>query len=222
MSDENQSPKTPGSLTVRQRITAMTLAAFAGIAVSFVIWQVVDPETGPGTSGVVTGQSGVALVGGPFSLTSHEGTPVTDKDFAGQYMLIYFGYTWCPDVCPLALQFMDEALTQLGARADAIQPLFITIDPERDTSDVIKSYVANFHPRLVGLTGTPAEIAEVAEAYKMYYRKTEPLDATNPLSYGIDHMNVFFLMGPDGTYIAHFMSPTSPKDVAAAIASHLP
>lgn len=221
-SDDNQSRKTPGTLTLRQRILAMSLAALAGIGISFVAWQFVDRQTGQGSSGVVTGQSGVALVGGPFALTTHEGNAVTNEDFAGRYMLIYFGYTWCPDVCPLALQFMDDALTRLGDDADMIQPVFITIDPERDTPDVMKSYVASFHPRLIGLTGSPESIAQVADAYKMYYRKTEPLDPANPLSYGIDHMNIFFLMGPNGAYVAHFMSPTSPKDVAAAIATHLP
>lgn len=210
-------------LTTRQRLLAMSLAAVAGIGVSFLIWQFTG--FGPGRQGAQetpVRHSGIASVGGPFQLVTHDGNTVTDKDFAGKFMLIYFGYTWCPDVCPLALQFMDDAMTRLGPDAAAIQPIFITIDPERDTPEVMKSYIASFHPDLIGLTGTPEQIAAAAEAYKMYYRKTEPLDENNPDSYGLDHMNIFYLIGPGGAYVSHFMSPTSPKDVAAKIATYLP
>ena len=213
----------PLRLTLRQRLLAMSLAAVAGIGASLLIWQLTG--FGPGGQGQQQSparNSGIAAVGGPFELVTHEGKTVTDQDFAGRYMLIYFGYTWCPDVCPLALQLMDDTLTRLGPDAAAIQPIFITIDPERDTPEAIKAYLASFSPDLVGLTGTPEAIAAVAEAYKMYYRKTGPLDAADPQAYGVDHMNIFYLMGPDGAYVAHFMSPASPKDMATEIATHLP
>lgn len=213
------------SLTLRQRLLAMTLATVAGIGMSFVVWQIVGsgPDSTPADG--VNRHTGIAAVGGPFELVTQDNVGVSEKDFMGKYMLIYFGYTWCPDVCPLALQFMDDALTrvetELGPQAEQIQPVFITIDPERDTPEVIKAYLSSFHPDLIGLTGSQANIDAVAAAYKMYFRKTEPLDPENPMSYGLDHMNIFYLMGPDGAYVAHFMSPTSPKDVAASIASHL-
>lgn len=232
MSDNQSDPENnstaKGGLTLKQRVTAMSIATIAGIGMSFIVWQFIGtgPEvTGSTPSDGVDRHSGIAAVGGPFALINQDGVAVTEQDFAGKYMLIYFGYTWCPDVCPLALQFMDDALTRVetasGEKASQIQPVFITIDPERDTPDVIKSYVTSFHPDLVGLTGSQENIDAVAAAYKMYFRKTEPLDATNPMSYGLDHMNIFYLMGPDSAYVAHFMSPTSPKDVAASIASHL-
>lgn len=207
--------------SMRRRLLAMGLAALAGIGVSFLIWSF----TGIGGQKSPTDTarySGIASVGGPFQLVTHDGKTVTDQDFAGRFMLIYFGYTWCPDVCPLALQLMDDTLARLGPDAAAIQPVFITIDPERDTPEVIKNYLASFRPGLIGLTGAPEDIAAVAAAYKMYYRKTEPLDDANPDSYGVDHMNIFYLMGPNGAYVAHFMSPSSPKDMATEIATHLP
>lgn len=229
MSDDQNTPKSnpksnPG-LTLRQRLMAMGIATIAGIGMSFVVWQFIGSGPASTPSDGIDRHSGIAAVGGPFQLTNQDGMPVTEQDFTGKYMLIYFGYTWCPDVCPLALQFMDDALTRVeataGEKAAQIQPVFITIDPERDTPEVIKSYMTSFHPDLIGLTGSQENIDAVAAAYKMYFRKTEPLDATNPMSYGLDHMNIFYLMGPDGTYVAHFMSPTSPKDVAASIISHL-
>lgn len=226
MSEDQQDPKPApaGALSLRQRLIAMSIATLAGIGMSYVVWQFIGDRPG---DEVVVQHTGVAAVGGPFALINHDGDSVTQQDFAGQYMLIYFGYTWCPDVCPLALQFMGDALTRLGPGAAQIQPLFITIDPERDTPEVIRQYLASFQrgiagqPELIGLTGSPESIEAVAAAYKMYFRKTEPLDADNPMSYGLDHMNIFYLMGPDGAYVAHFMSPTSPTDVAEVIASHL-
>lgn len=225
MSDDQNTPKSSPGLTLRQRLTAMSIATIAGIGMSFVVWQFIGSEPASTPSDGINRHSGIAAVGGPFQLINHDGVPVTEQDFKGKYMLIYFGYTWCPDVCPLALQFMDDALTRVeamaGDKAAQIQPVFITIDPERDTPDIIKSYITSFHPGLIGLTGAQENIDAVAAAYKMYFRKTEPLDETNPMSYGLDHMNIFYLMSPDGTYAAHFMSPTSPKDVAASIVSHL-
>ena len=112
--------------------------------------------------------SGEALVGGPFRLTNHLGQTVTEADFRGKYMLVFFGFTFCPDICPTELQVMTHALETMGASGARITPVFVTIDPERDTPDVMKAYVENFGPNLVGLTGTPEEIAAVAKAYRVY------------------------------------------------------
>jgi protein SCO1/2 len=132
---------------------------------------------------------------------------VSDEKFRGRYMLVFFGYTYCPDVCPAGLQVMTSALEELGSAADNIQPLFITIDPKRDTVPVMASYVENFHPRLIGLTGTPQEIGDIAKAYRVYFKK-----AGDDADYLMDHSSILYLMGPKGEFVKHFAYGT---DVAA-------
>ncbi len=154
---------------------------------------------------------GKALVGGPFSLTDHTGKRVTEKDFAGQYMLVFFGYTYCPDVCPIELQIMTAAMELLPKRAqDRIQPIFITVDPVRDTVPVMAEYVANFHPKLIGLTGTEAEIAAAAKAYRVYFQKA----GDGEQDYLMDHSSIVFLMSPTGDYVSHFSVGVAPEDMA--------
>jgi cytochrome oxidase Cu insertion factor (SCO1/SenC/PrrC family) len=160
--------------------------------------------------------TGKALVGGPFKLTDQHGKTVSDADFRGKYMLLVFGYTFCPDVCPAELQVVTAALDALGPLADRIQPVFITIDPERDTVSQLALYAGNFHPRLVLLTGTSAEIAEVAKAYRVYYAKAES-SANAGRDYLMDHSSIIYLMGPDGQFVRHFTYTTD----AAALAEQL-
>lgn len=145
---------------------------------------------------------GKALVGGPFSLLDHTGRRVTDNDFRGRYMLVLFGFTFCPDVCPSGLQVMAAALDKLGPKADRITPVFISVDPERDTPAQLAQYVPSFHPRLIGLTGTQAEVDAAAKAYRVYYKKIR--DEKSSSSYTIDHTALIYLMGPDGAYVTHF------------------
>jgi cytochrome oxidase Cu insertion factor (SCO1/SenC/PrrC family) len=161
--------------------------------------------------------SGTALVGGPFSLTDQYGRRVTEKDFAGKYMLVFFGYTSCPDICPAGLQVMTSALEEMGAEAGDITPVFITIDPARDTQALIKEYAANFHPRLVALTGTDAEIAAAAKAYRIYYAK--PKGEDGKAGYLMDHSTITYLMNPDGSFATHIAYGTSAADMAAKIRS---
>ncbi|MGB3719516.1 MAG: SCO family protein [Proteobacteria bacterium] len=153
---------------------------------------------------------GKASVGGPFTLTDHTGRRVTDKDFRGKYMLVYFGFTFCPDVCPTGLQVMAAALEELGPKAEQIVPIFISVDPERDTPEQLAMYVPSFHSRLVGLTGTPEEIQAVAKAYRVYYRKVK--DEKSTAEYTIDHTSIIYLMDPNGEFVAHFTHAT-PVDV---------
>lgn len=163
----------------------------------------------------------VAGPGGPFELTSHEGKRVKDTDFAGKYMLIYFGYSFCPDVCPLDLQKLSVALYTLeeqGYDTTPLQPLFISIDPERDTPEELALFMPDFHPRLIGLTGTPDEIRSVAQAYKVYYAKRETPDVDG---YLMDHQAFIFAMGPDGKFIRIFGSAAKPDEIAAALAQVL-
>lgn len=146
--------------------------------------------------------TGMALVGGPFTLTDQDGRRVSEKEFLGKHMLVVFGFTYCPDICPTELQVMTAALDAMGPDGEKIQPVFITVDPERDTPDVMKAYVANFSPRLIGLTGTPEEIASAAKAFRVYYAKV-PNEAS-PDSYLMDHSSIIYLMGPDGSFVKHF------------------
>jgi protein SCO1/2 len=147
---------------------------------------------------------------GPFSLTDHTGREVTDEDYRGKLMFIAFGYTYCPDICPTGLQDMSLAMDMLGEQADWVQPIFITIDPERDSPEALKEYVAAFHPRLIGLTGTPQQIAKAAEGYRVYYDKTVlPKDESkdNDKSdddYSMGHTTSIYLVGTDGRGLAVF------------------
>ena len=163
---------------------------------------------------------GEALVGGPFTLTDQNGKRVTDQDFRGKYMLIFFGYTYCPDVCPGELQVMSAALDELGPKGEKIQPIFITIDPARDTPEALKVYVTNFHPRMVGLTGSEADIAAVAKAYRVYYAKAK--GAENTPDYLMDHSTILYLMGPDGKFVKHFTYSTDVKALVEGLRNVIP
>jgi protein SCO1/2 len=167
----------------------------------------------------VSASGGKALIGGPFVLTDQNGKQVTDKDFRGRFMLVYFGFTFCPDVCPSALQVMAAALDKLGPKAAKITPIFITIDPERDTPDKMAQYVQSFDPRLVGLTGTPDEIAAVTKEYRVYAKKVD--DPKSTAGYTMDHSSIIYVMGPDGSYRTHFTHTTNVDAMAAHLAKML-
>jgi cytochrome oxidase Cu insertion factor (SCO1/SenC/PrrC family) len=142
-------------------------------------------------------------VGGPFELTDHTGHVRTNSDFRGKLMLVYFGFTYCPDVCPTDLQAIGLALDKLGGDAGSVQPLFITVDPERDTADHLAQYVPMLHPRLIGLTGSAEAIRKAADAYKVYYAKI-------PLGKAADDYTAFiYLMDRDGEYLGFFPPGTS-------------
>jgi protein SCO1/2 len=187
------------------------------LALGYAAWRFYD--TGGGSTGSVSGQ---AAIGGPFTLVDQHGQTWTRDDFEGQYRLIYFGYTYCPDVCPLALWTMTQALDQLAASdpglAERITPIFITVDPERDTVEHLAGYAGSFHPRLVALTGTPEQIAETARAYRVFYRKVEDDSATD---YLMDHSSFIFLMGPDGRYLTHATHQSAPDELAALLREHV-
>lgn len=160
-------------------------------------------------------------MGGAFSLTDQDGKTVTDADFKGKYRLIYFGYSFCPDVCPTDVAVMGKALrlleTQDKARADRVVPIFITVDPVRDTPKVLKEFVANFHPRLIGLTGSVAAIDAVAQRYGIAFLRDKP-NAQG--AYLVDHARMIVLYGPEGEPIA-IMPPNAGPDAAQTIATEL-
>jgi protein SCO1/2 len=176
-----------------------------------VLWH--ESRQVPGLGRVVT--TGVADVGGPFHLVDHTGKAVTEQDFRGRYMLIYFGYSFCPDVCPTTLGVMAEALQKLGSDSSRVVPIFITIDPERDTPKVLADYMKAFGPQFVGLTGSPAAIKEVEKEYSVYAVK-RPLDPSkgNAGGYGMDHSSVLYLLGPTGKPISFYDEAISPDDLA--------
>jgi cytochrome oxidase Cu insertion factor (SCO1/SenC/PrrC family) len=162
----------------------------------------------PGLGRTIT--TGTADVGGPFRLVDQAGKTVTDQDFRGRYMLIYFGYSFCPDVCPTTLGVMAEALSKLGADGARVTPVFITIDPERDTPKVLADYVKAFGPQFVGLTGSPAAIKDVEKKYRVYAVK-RPLPKGG---YGMDHSSVIYLMSPNGKMVTFYDEAISPDDLA--------
>jgi len=154
-------------------------------------------------------------IGGPFALEDGAGKQVTDKDFRGKYMLVYFGYTFCPDVCPTTLNAVADALDKLGPAAARVQPLFITVDPKRDTPPVVKQYAAAFSPRIERLTGTQDQIAKVAKEYRVYY--AEHRTGPGPDDYSMDHSSVLYLMSPDGDFIAPVRADQSGDEMAASL-----
>lgn len=157
-------------------------------------------------------------IGGPFSLVDHTGKARSDVDFRGKLLLIYFGYSYCPDVCPTDLQQIALALDALGRDGDAVQPLFITLDPERDTVAHLAEYVPLFHPRLIGLTGSAENIRNVALAYKVYYAKYPP----GSRDYVIDHSSFIYLVDEAGKYIGFFPPGTSADRLIEIMKLHLP
>ena len=160
-----------------------------------------------------------ATIGGPFTLTDQNGQVKTDKDYKGQWILVFFGFTHCPDVCPTAIANMDQALKQLGPEAAKVHPIFITLDPRRDTPAELKSYLANFGPGWTGFTGNTPQIDMVTGEYKVYFAKQSMPESE--IGYTINHSGFIYLMGPDGEYRAHFQHSDTPDVIAQGIRQHL-
>lgn len=198
----------PGTERIPRRGWLLVVAAVVAVAIGLGLG-VLIPVTRPDS--VVTRPA----IGGPFSLVNQFGQPVTEKTFAGRHMLVYFGYTYCPDVCPTELQVMHQALDALGDRANGIDPVFITVDPERDTVALMKDYASHFHPRLQALTGTPDQVKAAARAYGVYFARARDTGATT--EYLMDHSSLVFLIGPDGGYVTHFRTGTRPEEMARQI-----
>lgn len=189
------------------------LVAFAGLAVATAgILYVTLPAN---QSDYPQRSSGAALIGGPFELVMHDGSTVTNETFKGELMLIYFGFTFCPDVCPTELQIMSNALDLVGDDAEQVRPILISIDPERDTPEAMAQYVRHFHPRMTGLTGTPEQIAAAAKAYRVYYERVE--DPGSNAEYTMDHSSIVYLMDKEGQFVTHFGPGTKPEKMAETI-----
>ncbi|MDP6572170.1 MAG: SCO family protein [Rhodospirillales bacterium] len=165
---------------------------------------------------------------GPFSLVDHRGYDVTDKDFLGKFMLVYFGYTHCPDLCPIDLRVMIEAIQILGEKGEKVQPILITVDPERDTVEVMAAYVRRFDPRLIGLTGAREHVAAAAKRYRVRRMKFFPLELDDAdesqiganqdnLRYVVDHGASIYLVGPDGGGLSRYPNGMAAEEIAEDI-----
>lgn len=200
---------------MKKRLTILIIAGFlvGGLSALGLFFL---QNSHPGPKQISTGK---ALIGGPFALTDHTGKHVTEKDFEGKFMLVFFGYTFCPDICPAELQVISAALDELGDKAKKVTPVFITIDPERDTVEQMKSYVSNFHKQFIGLTGSMREIQDAAKAYRVYYKKVAEEPASS--DYFMDHSSIVYLMSPQGEYLAHFAYGTGVDKMAKGIAKFL-
>lgn len=166
-----------------------------------------------------TGGEHTTAIGGPFTLVDQDGRTVTDQDFRGRWMLIYFGYTFCPDVCPTALSVAAAAMDKLPeGQREKLVPAFITVDPGRDTPPVMKDYVGAFHPAMIGLTGSDEQVKAAMKAFKVYGAKAKGGDAA---SYTVDHSSILYLIGPDGRFVQHFPHGTTDDELAVALKKHL-
>ncbi len=181
---------------------------FCGIMVALTL----SPESAQAELGVMSG------IGGNFTLTGTKGKPVSLSDFKGKVVMIFFGYTHCPDVCPTALSTMEAVRSELGSKAARVQNIFITVDPERDTLESVKAYVGYFGDGNVGLVGTPQEIAKVATQFRMSYRKIPTDSATG---YSVDHMDFIYLIDTEGRTRALYRSTSPVEKIASDVLSLL-
>lgn len=199
----------------KRNIVRWVIFGFAGVCLivaagaAYVAIEII--EGGPNQEGGIIGQP---TVGGPFVLVNGDGKTVTEQAFAGKVMAVYFGFTYCPDVCPTELAIVADAIDLLPAEAAAkVAPVFITIDPDRDTPELVKEYAANFHERMVGLTGTPEQIAAAGKAYRVYFAKRE----TESGSYTMDHTSYIYIMDKQGRYYRYFPMNSAPEEIAEAL-----
>ncbi len=160
-----------------------------------------------------------ADIGGPFELVDETGRTVTSDTYAGRWRIMYFGFTWCPDVCPMDTAKLGAALSAFEesrpeAARDRLQPLFVTVDPERDTPAALAEFTANFHPRLVGLTGSRAQVDRALETFRVYASRVE---GVTPGSYTYDHLAVFYLFDPEGRPVAFEAAPTATPESLVAL-----
>jgi protein SCO1/2 len=203
----------------RLPLTVLSVLVILAVVAAGAFWRSGDLRSQSKTESLDSPQS---EFGGPFSLTDQYGMRRTDMDFRGKYMLVFFGYTYCPDVCPTTLAVEAEALDKVGPRASRIVPIFVTVDPKRDTPDKLKSYLSSFdakqpstRPNFVGLTGTDEEIAQVAKAYSVYYQAHLDGFRIDGVEYSIDHTSDVYLMGPEGKFVAYYSQGILPDEMAA-------
>ena len=194
----------------RRPLILISILLLASLALGAYLWHLGNLRAaGPNSDQ----QQTQVLIGGPFSLIDQNGQRRTEADFRGKFMLVFFGFTYCPDVCPTTLAVISATLDRLGPQAEDVVPILISVDPKRDTPETLKSYLAAFGTRFVGLTGTDAEVAAVAKAYRVYY-KAQPSEGD---TYNVDHSSVIYLMDRNGAFAANYTLETSPDSMAKDI-----
>ena len=181
----------------------LAMAAYGG-------WRLWRGEPEP-----IVAQSGESLIQSEFHLVDHRGQRISAEDFRGLWLLVFFGYTFCPDACPTTMSEVSILMDELGDKAERIQPLFVTIDPDRDTPEVLADYVSAFHPRIVGLTGTTEEVAAAASNFRVYYAKVE--EEGEAVDYLMDHSVYLYLIDPEGNFVRPFAYGTPLTETHAAI-----
>jgi protein SCO1/2 len=194
------------------RLLVIFAAFFAGLGLCLGIIVLAG-----GRGAVTDGIKAAAAIGGPFRLTDQNGQPFSDQDLRGKSFLVFFGFTHCPDACPTTLLEISEIMRELGSDADRTAALFITVDPERDTPEALKDYLSSFDPHVRGLSGDSADVAAVAKAYRVYYRKI-PLDDGD---YTMDHTAIVYLMDKEGRFVSPFNMRRTADVAAAELRKHL-
>jgi protein SCO1/2 len=191
-------------------LVLLPFVILATVVAAGALWRLGDLRAQRGTQTISMEK---VVLGGPFTLTDQDGKRRSDADFRGKYMLVFFGYTYCPDVCPTTLAVMAAALDKMGPGADRIIPLFISVDPSRDTPEVLKAYLSAFGTRFVGLTGSEDEITGAAKAYRVYVQAHKD----EGQNYTVDHSGVVYLMDPSGAFLANYSLDSSPDELAAEL-----
>ena len=184
-------------------VTLLAATLVGTVTAGYFIWQAKDGEVD---------------VGGPFNLIDQTGKQVTEKTYAGTWQIVFFGYTYCPDICPTNLATVTTALDELGPLAEKVSPIFITIDPQRDTPEQLAGYHEYFHPSFSMLTGTQEEIAKVAREFRVYYAKAEDDGAAD---YLMDHSSITYLLNPEGKYVTHFNHGIDPDKMAETLRGYI-
>lgn len=195
-------------------------------AVAFAIGAGMALKEGSENASVVQKASSISpmagiSVGGAYKLVDHNGSEVTQAHYEEQYKLIYFGFSYCPAICPTELQKVSKTLKALGDEADNIQPIFITVDPERDTVETMKDYVSLFHPRLIGLTGSQEQINKVKKNYRVFAKKVQDPDSNDPEDYTMDHSSYIYLMSPDDQLLSMYRIQDNVAYMTNDIRKHL-
>ena len=165
---------------------------------------------------------GLPKLGGPFQLTDQDGRSVSDQDLLGNFVLLYFGFTHCPDICPEELKRMAKVIESIDPRLRAKQPVlpvFVSVDPKRDTVDQMRLYVQEFHPKMVGLTGTPDQVAQISKAYRVYASSSQVNE--DDMDYLVDHSIFIYLLAPDGSFIDYFGRDVPVPTIVERLQGHM-
>ncbi|EAQ24920.1 SCO family protein [Roseovarius sp. 217] len=201
----DQTSNADGLRRIRRGLWALTGVAAVALGAA-VLWQArTTPAALPGTR--VTGE---AAISNAYTLIDHTGRSVTADSFDGQWQLVFFGFTHCPDICPTTLAYMAQVMDELGPKAAQVTPIFITVDPARDTRDVMAAYVEALHPRMVGLIGTEGQVAEAARNFRVWYERTE--DEAAPDGYTMAHSGYIYVLAPDGRFVDVWLEGDAPAE----------